>query len=134
MLDLKKNDPAAIAEAGFEFNVVLPDGTETDAKIKVRGVNSPVVQAYAKRVYNERQMEIASYRRKNKEVPDLSVEEMEQIAAKNASVRIISWEGLGEGDKPTPYSPQEAERLLLAYPFLRTQVMEASDEIQNFRH
>jgi hypothetical protein len=134
MLDLSKNNPAEIAEAGFEFNIVLPDGTETDAKIKVRGRNSPVVKAHARKVFKELQMKEQAARRRGKEAEDLSLEEAEELAVRNAVVRIISWSGIAEDGKEIAFSKEEAERILTKYTFIREQVMEESDNILNFRH
>lgn len=134
MLDLSKNNPAEIAEAGFEFNIVLPDGTETDAKIKVRGRNSPVVKTHARKVFKELQMKEQAARRRGKEAEDLSLEEAEELAVRNAVVRIISWSGIAEDGKEIAFSKEEAERILTKYTFIREQVMEESDNILNFRH
>lgn len=134
MLDLSKNNPAEIAEAGFEFNIILPDGTETDAKIKVRGRNSPVVKTHARKVFKELQMKEQAARRRGKEAEDLSLEEAEELAVRNAVVRIISWSGIAEDGKEIAFSKEEAERILTKYTFIREQVMEESDNILNFRH
>lgn len=133
MLDLVKKDPAAIAEAGYEFTLTLPDGTETDAKVKVRGSSAPAVRAHAKRVYNEMQMRIQAARKRGKEPEEISIEEAEQMAAKNASVRVIGWSGVGENGKEIEFTTAEAERLFAKYPFFREQVMEESEDLHNFR-
>lgn len=133
MLDLVKKDPAAIAEAGYEFTLTLPDGTETDAKVKVRGSSAPAVRAHAKRVYNEMQMRIQAARKRGKEPEEISIEEAEQMAAKNAAVRVIGWSGVGENGKEIEFTPAEAERLFAKYPFFREQVMEESEDLHNFR-
>lgn len=134
MLDLSKNDPAKVAEAGYEFTVVMPDGTETDAKITVRGQFSPAVKAYGRKMYAEYNMRVQAAKRRGKEVEDLTLEEAEDLAVKSAAVRVIGWKGLGEGDKEIAFSKDECERILKAYPFIREQVMKESDEITNFRH
>lgn len=132
MLDLAKNDPSKQAEAGYTFNVVLPDGSQSDAKITVRGVNSPIVKNYIRRVYQEFKVKEQQAKRRGREVEDPTPEEAEQFAAESAAIRIIGWEGIGEEGKEIKFSKEEAERILKAYPFLRDQVMEASDNIFNF--
>ena len=132
MLDLAKNDPSKQAEAGYTFNVVLPDGSQSDAKITVRGVNSPIVKNYIRRVYQEFNVKEQQAKRRGREVEDPTPEEAEQFAAESAAIRIIGWEGIGEEGKEIKFSKEEAERILKAYPFLRDQVMEASDNIFNF--
>ena len=63
---------------GFEFTVVLPDGTETDAKIKVRGQNSPVVKAFGRKTFKEMQMREQRAKRTGKD-EELSLEEAEEF-------------------------------------------------------
>lgn len=133
MLDLTKNNPADKAEAGFEFTVVLPDGTETDAKIKVRGNNSPVVKAFGRKTFKEYQMREQRSKRTGKE-DELSLDEAEEFAARAAAVRVIGWSGIAEEGKEIVFSKEEAERIFLNYPFIREQVMEESNNILNFRH
>lgn len=134
MLDLVKNNPADKAEAGYEFTVVLPDGTETDAKIKVRGQNSPVVKAFGRKTFKEIQMREQRAKRTGKQEEEMTLEEAEEFAARAAAVRVIGWSGIAEDGKEVVFSKDEAERIFLAYPFIREQVMEESNNILNFRH
>lgn len=132
MLDLAKKDPSKVAEAGYEFNVVLPDGTETDAKIKVRGRNSKKVQAFSRALAQEMMVkEQAAIRRGKKS--DMSIEESEELACRIAANRVISWTGLGKDGVEIAFSEDVAETILKDYPFLREQVMEESDNLLNFR-
>ena len=65
---------------------------------------------------------------------ELSLEEAEEFAARAAAVRVIGWSGIAEDGKEVVFSKDEAERIFLAYPFIREQVMEESNNILNFRH
>lgn len=132
MLDLSKNDPAALAEVGYTFKLELPDGTVTDAEITVRGANSAKVKNFARKLYQEFKVKEQQAKRRGKEPEDLSLEEAEDLAAETASVRVVGWKGIAEGGKEIAYSNEEAIRVLKAYPFIREQVMEASDNIFNF--
>ena len=134
MFDLSKNNPADIAETGYEFALALPDGTLTEAKIKVRGLNSPVVKNYSRKIINEMKIKEQAAKRRGREVEDMSIEEMEEQYSKAAAVRVIDWSGIGDEGKEIKFSKEEAERLMLKYPFIREQVMEESDNILNFRH
>lgn len=133
MFDLKKNDPAKAAEVGFEFAVVLPDGTETDAKITVRGANSPTVRNYSRRVYQEFKTKEQQAKRRGREPEEMTLEEAERLAAETAAVRVISWQGIAEDGQEVKFSQAEAERIFKEYPFIREQVMEQSENIFNFR-
>jgi hypothetical protein len=132
MLDLFKVDPAKTAEAGYEFTVILPDGTETEAKIKVRGVNSPKVKQFGKQIYKQMQMQEKSAKARGKTY-EVTLEEAEELSVKSAAVRVISWSGLAEGGKEIACTEEEVTRILTAYPFIREQIMGESDNAVNFR-
>lgn len=132
MLDLSKNDPAKQAEVGYTFNVILLDGTKADATITVQGSNSPVVKNYSRRLYQEFKVKEQQAKRRGKEPEDLTIDEAEQLGAESAAIRILGWTGIAEEGKEIKFSKAEAERIMKAYPFLREQVMEASDSLFNF--
>lgn len=132
MFDLKKNDPAVAAEVGFTFDVMLPDGTKTEAQVTVRGSNSPVVKNYTRKLYQELKVKEQQAKRRGKEY-EMDLEEAEELSAQGAAARIIGWKGFAEDGKEVKFSKEEAERLMLTYPWLRTQVEEASENIYNFR-
>lgn len=132
MFDLKKNNPAVQAEVGFKFNVTLPDGSKTDAAVTVRGANSPVVKNHSRKIFQEFKLREQQAKRRGREPEELTLEEAEELAAEAAAVRIMDWDGFSEDSKPVKFSKEEALRLMKEYPFLREQVMEASDNIFNF--
>lgn len=132
-LDLVKVNPSTLAEAGYTFTLCLEDGQETEAKLTVRGKNSPVVRQYVRKLWNEFEMRKAAAKRRNREVEDLSLDEAEDLAIESAAVRLMGWEGLAEGGKDLPYSKENALRILREYPFIREAVLKESDEILNFR-
>lgn len=134
MLDLKANDPSVIAEAGYEFEILLPTGAGTGAKIRVRGENAKTVRDYGRRVFQERQMQAQMAKRRGKEPEDLTLEDAEKLSIEGAAVRVISWEGIAEDKKEVPCTPENVKRILKDYPFIREQVMEASNDISNFPH
>ena len=132
-LDLAKTNPSKLAEAGYTFTLCLPDGSETDAKLTVRGSNSPVVKQYARKVYQEFKVREQAAKRRGRDVEDLTLDEAEDLAIESAAVRLIGWEGIAEGNKDIAYSKDEALRVLREYPFIRESIMKESDEILNFR-
>ena len=54
--DIKKTNLAEQAEAGYEFEVKLPDGSSTDFYITVRGNLSPKVKKFSKDLFNQLQL------------------------------------------------------------------------------
>ena len=135
IFDIKKNDPAKIAESGYEFTVELPDGTVTDWKIKVRGANSPKVRNFEREVFNQGQIRRAQNKKRGKtEEESLSIEEVEDFGVRNAKARVISWTGLTEDGTEVPSTPENIERILTTYAFVRDLVVEESTNAYNFRH
>lgn len=133
--DIAKNNPAKIAEDGYEFTVELPDGTTTDWKIKVRGENSPKVRNFKRDVFNQGQIRRNIAKKKGKgDDEDLSIEEIEDFGIRNAAVRIISWSGLTEEGVEVPSTSDNISRILKDYAFVRDLVVEESSRAYNFRH
>ena len=91
--DIKKTNLAEIAEAGYEFEVKLPDGASTDFYITVRGNLSPKMKKYSKDLFNKMQMKELQAKRKGKQdIVDL--DEAEETLIESAAVRIVTWKGL----------------------------------------
>lgn len=133
MLDIQKNDFNKSSEAGFEFEIKLPTGEATGAFIKVRGVQSPTVKAFSRRKYSEMESQRQMARRRGKDMPEMTLEEAEDAVVEAAVVRVISWKGLTNGAQPLEFSKDAAAALFREHDWIRSQVMEASDDILNFR-
>jgi hypothetical protein len=67
MFDLSKHDFTKSSEQGFTFELKLPDGSDSGAKLTVIGDMSPVVKTYSRKKFQEYQQRQAMNRRKNKE-------------------------------------------------------------------
>ena len=134
MLDLSKVNLSKISEEGFEFELTFPKtGEGLKAFVIVRGENSPVVKAYGRRKYSEFKMREQVAKRKGKEVDDLSLDELEDMAVEGAVLRTIGWRGVAENGKEIPFTKEEAARIYKEHPWIREQVMEESQNILNFR-
>lgn len=132
--DLKKNDPAKLAESGYTFKMVTPDGEIQEAKLTVRGAHSEKVRNFQRSVQNQWQARDAAAKRRGKDKADeLTPEEYDDLGIRSACARLIGWEGFTEDGKEVVYSEDEAKRLMTAYPFLRDQVVKESEEAVNFR-
>ena len=132
--DLKANDLAAKAESGYEFELKVPGTFEdTGAFIKVRGEQSKTVKAFTRKKFEEYQRKVAAEKRRGKVNDDISLDEAEELAVESAVVRIISWKGIEEDGKDVPFTKENAERILTEHSWIREQVMEASNELTNFR-
>lgn len=129
--DIVKTNLAEIAEAGYEFEVKLPDGSPTDFFITVRGTQSPKVKAFSKKVFNQMQIKEQQAKRKGKDV-DFSLEEAEDMAIASAVVRIVSWKGLEEDGKEIKHTEENAKRIMRELDWVRAQVLEEADIAANF--
>ena len=131
LFDLEKNDIAAKNEAGFEFELVLPNGEKTGALIKVRGESSPTVRQHGKRVYNEMQMKETAAKRRGKEY-QIDLDEAEEINVSDAVNRVISWKNISEGAKEVPFTIENATRIFTKHIWIREQVLEESRQVLNY--
>lgn len=132
-LDLAKVNFSEKAEVGYEFELRMPSTDEPlGAFIKVRGVDSPKVKAYGKKVFREMQVKEAQAKRKGREPDQITIEEAEDLAIESAVVRTIGWRGIEEDGKEVKFSEENAARIYREYPFIRTQVMDESDQLLNF--
>jgi len=129
--DIVKTNLAEKAEAGFEFEVKLPDGSPTDFFITVRGTQSPKVKAYSKKVFNQLQIKEQQAKRKGKE-NDFSLEDAEDMAVASAAVRIVSWRGLLEDGKVVEFNEDNANRIMRELDWVRSQVLDEADIAANF--
>lgn len=99
-----KKDSAAIA-AGQWVDAIPGLG---EARLRVRGINSPVVMALRSR--KERQVP------RNLREPDGSIKPETQLQILREVLHeavLLEWDGFTEDDKPLPYSKDAAGRYLL---------------------
>lgn len=129
--DIVKTNLAAKAEAGFEFEVKLPDGSPTEFFITVRGSQSPVVKAYSKKVFLQLQTKERDAKRRGKD-NDLSLDEAVDMAVESAAMRIIGWRGLEEDGKVIKYTEENAKRIMRELDWVRAQVLDEADIAANF--
>lgn len=135
MLVLSKKNLAEEAESGYEFELTDPaTGEGLKGFIKVRGDKSKVVQAFARKRVTELQKRENIARGKNKNT-DLTLDELEDMAIESAVVRIISWKdiALTEEEGPLPFTKENATTVLREHSWIRDQIMEASENLLNFR-
>lgn len=129
--DIAQLNPAKQAEAGYEFEATLPDGSKTGIFITVRGDHSPAVKNYGRRVYQEMKQKEQIAKRKGKEY-ELDLDEAEEMSAEAAAIRVIGWKGIAENGKEVKFSKEEAKRIFLEHDWLKGQVLEQSSNVFNF--
>lgn len=132
-LDLKVTNLAELSEAGYEFELRIPDTNEgTGGFITVRGSNSPKVKAHGKKTFNAMQLKETMAKRKNRDPEPMTLDEAEEMAIESALVRIISWRGISEGKDVLAFDPKLARRILQEHDWIRSQIIDESDAVANF--
>lgn len=130
--DIKKTNLAEQAEAGYEFEVKLPDGSSTDFYITVRGNLSPKVKKFSKDLFNQLQLKELQAKRKGKADQPVDLEEAEETLIKSAVARIVTWKGLEDGGKVVEPTQENFIRIMTELDWVRKQVLDESDNDANF--
>jgi hypothetical protein len=134
MLDLAKTNVAEAAEAGVEFELVIPKSkVATGAFIKVRGPESKTVRDYSRKAYTEMQARDSLARKRGKEPEQITLEEAETMAINSAVIRVIGWRGITESGKEILFTEEAAREIFRKHPWIRDQVMEESESILYFQ-
>ena len=130
--DIKKTNLAEQAEAGYEFEVKLPDGSPTDFYITVRGNLSPKVKKFSKDLFNQLQLKELQAKRKGKADQPVDLDEAEETLVKSAVARIVTWKGLEDGGKVVEPTQENFVRIMTELDWVRKQVLDESDNDANF--
>ena len=130
--DIKLTNLSEKAEAGYEFEVKLPDGSSTDFYITVRGNLSPKMKKYSKDLFNKMQMKDLQAEKRNKGKQPIDLDEAEATLIESAATRIVTWKGLEEGGKVVEPTPENIKRIMQELDWVRGQVLEESDNAANF--
>ena len=132
MFDLTKNDLSVAAEAGYEFELMLPTGEPTGAFITVRSEQFRAVKSYGRKMFNMYHQKQKIAKRRGKE-DELDLDEAEDMQIETAFVRMIGWKDIAEGGKAVEFNADNAKRILRAHSWIREAVMEESSNLHNFR-
>lgn len=130
--DIKKTNLAEQAEAGYEFEVKLPDGSSTDFYITVRGNLSPKVKKFSKDLFNQLQQKELQAKRKGKADQPVDLDEAEETLIKSAVARIVTWKGLEDDGKVVEPTQENFIRIMTELDWVRKQVLDESDNDANF--
>jgi hypothetical protein len=130
--DLAKNNLTNKADVGYKFEVIFPETLEkTGIFITVRGDYSPTVKDHSIKVYNQINQDEKNAKKRGREV-DRSIDELENMSVDSTAVRVITWEGVVENDKPTEFSEANLKRILKDHSWIREQINEHSQNLANF--
>ena len=130
--DIKLTNHSEKAEAGYEFEVQLPDGSSTDFYITVRGNQSPKIKKFSKDLFNKLQIKELQAKRKGKAEQPIDLDEAEQTLIESAAARVITWKGLEDDGKVVEPTPENITRIMADLDWVRKQVLDESDNDANF--
>lgn len=131
--DLTKNNLSEKAEAGYTFELTIPEIQEkTGAFITVRGVQSPKVKAHSRRVFSQMQQKEHVAKKRGKDLEPMTLDEAEDMAIDAAFVRMIGWKGVEENGKALEFNEENVKRVLREHSWIREQVLAESDQLTNF--
>lgn len=132
-LDIRHQPSAADScEAGYSFEPRFPDGSATGVRVTVRGPDSRGARDHAARRFAELQARELAAKKAGREPDPLRPEEIEEHLIELALVYTIGWEGVVDDGVPLPCTPQNARTLYRLYPWLRSQVTTAAQDLGNF--
>lgn len=129
--DIITQNYSSAAEVGYSFELILPDGSVSDAKLTVIGDLSATVQNYVKRKYKEIKSQADAAKRRNKDW-EPTLEEATEDAIEGALVRLVGWEGFTENGKKVEFSKEKAKEVLTQHSWIREQIYEESKNVANF--
>ena len=101
-------------------------GEPTSIKITVASMDSEKYKQISMKVQNEQ----LKYAMKNR-----GKTTAERIASNSLEILVgatVAWEGLAEGDKPLPCTPENVRRVYTDLPFIKEQVDEFLGDRRNF--
>lgn len=130
--DLEKQDYSKAAESGYTFDLKLPTGVNSGAKLTIIGDKSPTVKTYVRKKFAEYQMRQKMLKRKNQD-DDIDLDEAEATLVESALVRLIGWEGITEAGKPVAFSKEKATELLTKHDWIRDQILAEAADLTNFQ-
>ena len=129
--DLQKVNFSQAAEAGYTFNLKLPNGADSGAKLTVLGDMSPAVKLYQRKKGQEYLQRQAVLKRKGKE-DEIDLDNLEEQAIEACLVRLIGWDGIEEAGKPVAFSKEAARDKLLKEDWVRQQILDEAADVSNF--
>lgn len=125
---------AAASEAGFKFEPEYP-GTSTPigAVFVIRGPNSEAVRAHQVRRFDLAQARELQFKRRGKEVPALTLDELDAALTDLAVVYVMSWAGVDDAQgQPLACTPENVRQVFVDHPWLRDKVISEGQQLGNF--
>jgi hypothetical protein len=130
--DLVKQDFSKAAEGGYTFELMLPTGAPSGAKLTIIGDMSATVKVYERKRFSDYQRKETIARRKGKDLEDISLDEAEEFSIENALVRLVGWEGITSEGKDVVFTKEKAKEVLTTHSWIRDAIVQEARDVNNF--
>ncbi len=117
-MDIKLLDTRKAATEGRECIIRMPDGSPTDIKIVMAGLDSDLF----KEMNDKLQREVREALKRNREFELTPDEERERDWQRMANA-TVGWSGVEEDGKELPFAKENARRIYEQYPLVFRQVL-----------
>lgn len=126
MMDIDRYDMNALGNEGAWIDIVGPDGSATDLRVKVRGAHSDAVRKCSEE--HNRRIAAAVKASKGKDVDFEALDK--QRDAELAAASTIDWQGFSRGGNALPCTPENVRSLYThpGYGWLAAQVYAKAQE------
>lgn len=117
-MDIKLLDTRKAATEGRECIIRMPDGSPTDIKIILAGLDSDLF----KEMNDKLQREVREALKRNREF-ELSPDEERERDWQRMANATLGWSGVEEDGKELPFAKENARRIYEQYPLIFRQVL-----------
>ena len=128
VVDITSFNAVKESEQGFDLKMLTPDGQDTGVIFTIIGKYAEPVQKWTKKIFNEYQRDAEIAKRRNKDVPPKSIDEMREQNIQGAVVRVTGWKNVQQ-----EFSPELLTAVLTNNPHFVEQIIEESDSAANFK-
>lgn len=126
-IDITSFNAVKESEHGYDLAMKTTDGQDTGVVFVIIGRYSDPVQKWTKRIFAEYQREAEIAKRKGKEPPAKSIDELREQNLEGAMVRVTGWKNVKQD-----FSKDVLKQALENNPHWVDAIIEESDNAANF--
>lgn len=126
-VDITSFNAVKESEQGYDLKMLTPDGKDTGVIFTIIGKYAEPVQKWTKKLFAEYQRDAEIAKRKGREAPAKSIDELREQNIEGAAVRVTGWKNVEQD-----FSPELLKTVLVNNPHFVEQIIEESDSASNF--
>lgn len=127
LIDITAFDAIKESEQGYDLEMKATDGSNTGVIFTVIGRYSEPVQKWSKKIFSEYQREQDIAKRKGKDLPPKSIDELRAQNIEGAVIRVTGWKNVEQ-----KFTPELLKKVLEQNPHWVDAIIEESDNAANF--